>query len=778
MFSKLKVLIVLSFLALAGCGLEIGESPAPEGEVRLEGYSCVNQISERVGEYFAGDLSEGQITEFVGCLKKSVSDFTRLMRRNPQDGVYNPEDLRIFINRIAKERELTPELLAEFMKIKQTFVGGRTDQISVSDLSAALNLLDDIEQAALILRPHVKIFNAELSGQISPERIAIELDQSSEALKQVLRIFISSLKASEKEYSLTDFEGFLEEFRKFIKWYEVFPDGRPAKDWIELVASAKEISTGGDRYVIKKNEWEPFLLSSQSVFIAFLKIKYGVTGQDLWQGIGLKNLIHVVDHVRDEVVQIISSRKDRLIPKQEVVRLIEALGKMDWLPFGLDAQLWTHGLELFTSQILDERQQGEFLGYRVSHLLKLGTEFESWASAQTFMTESIVPSERQSRTPSQPTPQVFMDQGAPSSVINHKEPEVIPLSWSEFENFMRNRRPLFMPDSRKVAITYERDLQALGVDYDLHNLSLTHMFYRILKLVYGSYGVRGEDGQFKLSGARLQQFYSDFFQVGVGLKWLDQRSGNAGGRSYVEGNLFTYASDGMSSEYSLSLSEGVDLIAYLLTAGQLTDGVYQALSGCRAGAIDFRGQAKIERSCVNQNLVGALTQVLDFAPALRKWLMRASENDLRQYTDLLMASAFSKTHSDPVWFEKSELSTIAVVILYSESVLTRFDKNQNQRLSNSEVLEAFPIFNHFIKNLSGDSTLSDGRTRAIYEFILHHRRAPSTFKDWLSLKWNSPVFAGASDPIYPIDSDRLALTEAFSVIINGLLNGAPPKNTD
>ena len=55
--------------------------------------------------------------------------------------------------------------------------------------------------------------------------------------------------------------------------------------------------------------------------------------------------------------------------------------------------------------------------------------------------------------------------------------------------------------------------------------------------------------------------------------------------------------------------------------------------------------------------------------------------------------------------------------------------------------------------------------RSIYEFILSECRAPESNMDRAYIKWNS---WGTSN--WEIHSDRMKLTQAFSVIINRLLN--------
>jgi len=773
LFFKRLFLFTFCF-TLTACGLKVGESPAPEGEVPLGGYSCVNQISEKASLYFEGRLEDAEIASFMDCLKKSVSDFPKRMRAD--NGFYAPEALMDFINRIAKGRQLTPALLEQFMKIKQTFVGGRVDRISRSDLAAALGLIDDLKQAALILRPHMKVFNPKLGAQIPPEKIALELDQASEALTEASRIFLVSLRKTERPYSLKDFEKFLTEFRSFINWNDVFPSARSPKDWVELIASAKEISTGGDRYEIQKGEWEAFLSLSRSAYIAFLKVKYGVVGQNLWADVGLKNLVHVVDQVRDEVIRVISSRKNRLLPKEEVTRLLQSIEGLGWMPFGLSAKTASDALELIATKILDGGFQGTFPGFRVQHVLKAADEFESWASTQNYISKQVVAPKDDKKAP-----QVFISSITDQSVSSPKEEEFVPVGWVEFRKFLSSRRPLFLPNSYLVNLDYAGNLNKNGVEFDLHNLSATHLFYRVLKLVFESYGRRDEAGDFRLSGPALQQFYTDFFSLGVALGWLDSRSTTAGSRSYVEGNLFTYDSDGIGNqEYGMNLSEGVDLIAYLLTAGKITDRLYEGFSSCQKGPVDFRGDAKVLRSCVEGELVPQLEKVLTMAPALKAWVKTLNSEEAKKYSHLLLQSAFSQAHSDEKWVEKSELSTLAVVVLYSESVMTRYDGNHDGTLSDEEVDQAFPIFRDFINSLalrtvqnswvasyllmSGDQ-LTDDALHSIFEFILFFKRAPQSSSDLMSVYWNA-----RPEPGWVINSDRMDLTEAFSVIINGLLN--------
>jgi len=782
---KLSSILFLALFILSGCGLKIGEDPIPEGEVELKGYSCVNQISEKVKAYFNSELSEEEIKVFVGCLKSSVGDFTKRVGRKDTD-VFSPEDMRAFINRIATGRKLNEKLLGEFMKIKQTFVGGRVDQISRADLASAMKLLDDIKRAALILRPHVKIFNSSLGDQVTADKIAIELDQASAALSEVSHIFVASLKNSENSYSLKDFEVFLDEFRKFIGWNEVFPDGREAVDWVELVASVKEISTGGDRYSIRKMEWETFLSFGRSVYIAYLKFKYGVNGQNIWTTVGLKNLIHVVDQVRDSVVELISARRDRVIPMSEISSLMNSLERLKWLPFGLDAATSAFAIQMISTKILERGDSDQFSGLRVFHILRLAYEFENWASTQNYISKKFMGEAR-----SQGGPSIFMSgQGSDRSEEIFSLNLGTPLGWEDYSGFLSGRRPLFMPDERRVALLYSEDLKENGVEFDLHNLSMTHIYYRLIRAVFESYGKLNGKGKLVLSASSLQEFYTDFFPLGQSLGWLDPRSKNAGARSYVEGNLFTYSADGLNEEYDMSLSEGVDVIAYLLTAGELTQSLYDGLKErCDMGEVDFRGEKKINRVCVQDWISTLLIQNLDFAPSLKNWLISLGAEDRARYSELLLNSSFSKKNSSIDWVEKSELSTLAVVILYSESVMTKFDSNRDGILVDEEASKAFPIFRKFIadlaKGMSDNKTViewisTDSFVKSVFEYILYFKRAPKTTWDYTQIIWNMGEIQAdlTENPGWEISSNRLALTESFSVIISQLLNTdpvVPPK---
>lgn len=748
-------------LCSVGCGLKLGEPPAPEGQVQIDGYSCVNQISKKVGDFFNYRLSEDEVTQFVDCLKKSVSDFSKRVG-NKGEAVYSPEDLRSFINLIVKDgNKLSPELLAEFMRLKQTFVGGDVNQITKSDLQSAMNVLDQIKKAALILRPHVKVFNPKLCAQIPPGQIAKELDMAYVALTEVSKIFVSLLKETSNPYSFTDLSQFFEEFRKFIKWYEYFPAASSTENWMKLLKSVKTIATGDDNNVIRREHWEPFLHFLKTSYILYLKTKYGVMNYSVFSGVGLKNFVHVVSDGLFDLTKAISRRSDRKITAPEIEKWTEAMEGMGWIPFGLNAKTAYAGLDLIFTKIFGGKK--EFQGIEVAQLLEVSRDFEEWSTLQGYIARKYAPQ----RTETSLIPKIM-------SYFEFEDVQdvVAPQDWPPLRRLISERRPIYRDQNPMVFLADAADLSGYGVRMDLYNVSMTHLVSSVLSLIYKSYG-QIQDGEPKMSSDSLQKFYEDFYELGVGLKWLDPRSRTAGRRSYIEGNLFTYAANGFSKDYDLDLSEGIDLVAYLLSGGKMTDYIYDDLyTQCEKGVTDIVGKQKLLRTCVNEHLGRALLNSLSNAPNLRAWIMNLSPEDLNRYAELLLNAGFSHANSDLMWVERSELSTIAVIILYSESVLTRFDANRDGRLDDAEVKVPFPLFKEFISGLAKQGNpkgkdLTEDQARSLFEFILYYRRMPESYSDQLSIWWNAD-----ENPSYDVNVDRLGLTEAFSVIINKLLN--PP----
>ena len=202
--SKLPIICGL-VVAMAGCGIQLGQkAPGPyEMKPSPSQYTCVSQIAERVEDYINSRMSDEDIAGFVGCLQHAFFLFDQTFHGHQVRGHFTPNEIRTFIenNFLPRDRKISDELLSQFMVIKQTLVGGDVDKISHSDLGAANEILGQIRDEAIRLRPFVSVLNPKLVKDADPATIGPRLIQASQALAASVQVIGNLLARSQHPYS-------------------------------------------------------------------------------------------------------------------------------------------------------------------------------------------------------------------------------------------------------------------------------------------------------------------------------------------------------------------------------------------------------------------------------------------------------------------------------------------------------------------------------------------------------------------------------------------------
>jgi hypothetical protein len=260
-----------------------------------------------------------------------------------------------------------------------------------------------------------------------------------------------------------------------------------------------------------------------------------------------------------------------------------------------------------------------------------------------------------------------------------------------------------------------------------------------------------------ISQDELRQFYMDVRELGIAFKLFDPTSMTAADSRFLEGNLFTYASNG---DRYLSLAEGTDLVSFMFSSKGLSSKMYNLVHdqcakwtvgcagnqpGCHIGGKDVFGVDTISTECFNHFAMGALYQQLwDHMPNLIKFYSALPElGDNKPQEDRVYRETFScmvetvarSKGANPKWIGISDTDQIAALEHYLEAMFVRFDANHSGTLNRQETLTAYPV----LKNVIYDEVKkrvsflnSDDDLQAVLTYILAQGTIPST-DDWGSL---------------------------------------------
>lgn len=695
---------VLSFCL--GCGLNLGEKAPEPAPLSLDGrgYSCIGQIAENVQAYVRDELSEDEINAFVGCLQKAFVNFAQLTRGS-DGGKYHPNEIRKFIERyFLKDQVISDSLLHEFMVLKQVFVGGDDQRISKLDLQSVVSILEDIRVEALRLKPHLKVLNYNLKRP--PEHLGLSLRQAQDALNQTIRTFSSRIARSKKVYRYENLSKLMTEFRDFSNWEQHFPEALPTEYWVNFIKIFSELSMGRKAEGFSADDWNELLRSFSHWYMVILQYRLGVQGQNLLSGVGFENIRFLADEFFRLIEDTIHRQPESTVTYEQLNQLFLALKDLNWLPGAVRVQSINQLAHILFDRVFSSPSLGvanpKSPGLDLYVFSQMNGEFQRWANIQAQLIEQyeVKPSIDSNSElillsgPRRPRASRLVSPKLINSLVGVNNSE-----WTEFSRVQSLMRPLYAPASALVWIVKKRDFAKYKVESGFHDLSAKNLLRTLVGLLFRGYSTdRVARWDAMLTDSQLQQFYKDFFDFGVDLGLVDRRSQNAGLRAFIEANTFTFAANGVERDEagasSVQFPEVMELLAFLYSGSRMNQDVVKSLRKVcpEVGPLDQYGNPTLSRSCVSQHVVWSLTDYSENLPALREFVKRLTPTQQVQLGEIWLAMAYSQTNSDPQWIESAELCTVNVINHYIETILLRFDKNENGHLENHEVSVAAPIF--------------------------------------------------------------------------------------
>jgi hypothetical protein len=297
----------------------------------------------------------------------------------------------------------------------------------------------------------------------------------------------------------------------------------------------------------------------------------------------------------------------------------------------------------------------------------------------------------------------------------------------------------------------------------------------------------------------------------------------------------------------MTFPEAMEYFAFLYSGGNLATQIYTQLlalspsdcprepffkpSGERVDNpgpeyADVLNPPRVARSCVSKYLPTILAKTGENMPGLQDFLTRADAKTASTFVDN-MIEASRASYSDDGWVEYSEISVVAVVTQYEETLMTRYDLNYDDLLQSNELFSlgtppdswsdsaflppvpgkgcsdstcsaqawirrpkpkattpppptAEDVFAGFIQHYSSEiagTTLSEADSRGAFRYIVTNKAVPPGGLVGLAevnLHWYWP-----SSPTL----NRESLSEIFRLIIGRLINapassGAAPAAAD
>jgi hypothetical protein len=801
-----RLLLYAALLLPVACGLHIGEKAPPASDLTASSgqFACVGQIGKKAEQFVNNELKENDINVFVKCLQNAFRNFNQYMKGERDRDTFTPEEIRTFIHRLLPpdSSQISDQLLHQFMLIKQNLVGGPLDSITRPDLESAIDILDQIRGEAVRMQPFIPILNPRLlelekvkDRQLKIPQLGNRIADAQKAAAITGRVFGNILSKSQKPYLIKDLEKFVEEFRQFLKWEEHFPGGHSAYEWVRLAAAFKDTAVAPGKDKITGEQWAPLFRNGVEWYLSYIKYDVAIKDQgELFDGLGLQNVIGLGDQVLLLLNDAVNTHPNQRLPFETVKELFSALEGVKWLPKNIRAESLQAAVRVVVNRIMGDplkpgcdraKSDTGVTPYAVSGIKH---EFDLWKEIQLALQERYAEDRAEKRKTAETTLPALQ---VPVAVLDESRARE---AWDQFIDKYKGTRPLFKEGHARVFLASER---YSNFENGFYNLSKLNIVRAMVNLLFMGYANRTSNSWMDstISQDQVQTFYENVKGLGQDLGFMDPRTTTAGKRTFLEGKLFTYASDGIADSHpNLTFQQMMQELSFLYSGGNLGRELYNRVRTlCSEGPLDtiFKNP-KLDRRCVKFNLTNEMIKEVDTMPGLTAFLGRLDAKQQLKYAQTLMDSAFNRKNLEKEpdgaeYVEMSEFSTMAVIAQYAEAVLTKYDVDpQDEILSEVEVNGALPVFGNLafettplLKQLS--SFLPPWILRVLgfksfaengFKFVIRYGELPAG-EDFLHIFEHT---YGHLDQWY-LKTDRQGLTQVFATLIQKISEQAAAKST-
>jgi hypothetical protein len=744
MRSKLRAAVALAVGASTGCGI-LGT----KGDVSsLFQYNpgnlgCLNTAGANAQAFLAGTIARSDWDATFSCATSSLNMFTRFVISSDPSG-YTKADIQSFVGKfLLTNAPVTDALVEAGFQLKAAVLGG-TDQIFTNDeINKFVTLINLLQTESDALLPMMGVAHNDYSGLFSLA------DAEAASLARIG----AAIPGGSQTFTWTALQTLLNEVGKIV--------GQPAPQIASYVPVAKAIALGGDPTGIGGTEWVSTLTTIGSYLAAGLPI-YGVDMNSFGSlGIAGSFLNQVLARGATAFGQTMALNGGAL-PLSRLNSLLEALPSA-WFTVDLkgviEPTIATVFTKLFPSAIP--------LSIDPQSLSTLTTLMSTWSNEQVAL-EAIFNS--QNLDPDGVVPEAFVD--ASVSWAQGRDAATTAAA-SKLAYLAAHYVPLFKGDDQEITYT-------AWETHSLNDMTKILWMRSAAELLLTAYA----GGPTSLANViQLETFVNDFMGIALAFKLVqpaDPTNPNAlPDKRFFEADTFTFSANG---DFHLDIDEGVYLVAGLYSAALLSNRIRAGTEPTCALATqpsqEPLGWQWQDINCFRQIFFGQYELFWQHFPHLVAYMatLTAAQRDQMRVNIENAGRLHGTTDSTIASFD---IQSMAGAMQYVETLIMRFDADQDQTLDVAESLAAFPVFDNFLaKNIkciypnnSLINTSNQSMMEAIFTDIISTGTLPSTSVGGMIdfLVW----WAGEGLGTWKYNADRMKLYGVFGAIGVASQNATP-----
>ncbi|NDD91726.1 hypothetical protein EBZ37_06540 [bacterium] len=708
---------LFSTLALvSGCGI-LGKNDAVSRNMSYAdpGMACLDGFSETLAQYKEGTLAEAQWQKSMDCVNNSLETFQKFVTPSAAEG-YSLSEMHLFVSKfLLTTAPVSQELVRGIFEFKAALLGGPTDRISPAELNRLLSNLEQIKE----ISSEVLTALRRVRRDPTDENWIRFSDVAREAGQKMAALLPAEAFAS---VSLQTIEAFVNEARNF----GVDIDPRLARAGLAI----KKLLVGGSDQEIEPDSWREF-----ARLIGRAIGPLGMITQSQENGsAAIFDRREVFTETLNQVAAILRSSMayhGGVWPLALFDQIIDNLPSA-WLP--ARAQVVKSTLRPLTQKILGSRTRDAIDESAVQIVL---TFLDDWSRGSAHINQlfSIIGRDSVSWAELISMSQAYQDQLS--------DPRA-KADAARLVSLIKFYQPILSAGDGMISLHR-------GQNYTKAQLSQVHWTNLMAKRFLKAYAAPRGNGT--ISQSDLANFFGDFMDFAADVHFLDPTTIDMPARRFRDMDLFTLASDGNGE---LNEQEVTYFLTYIVSIGNLSKRISDSVvPRCPRGAKDPFGTYYVTKDCFIYNYFSQHQSLWDHFPKLSSYYSSLSSSQ-RAKTESEMEISSRRYGISDLPVGGIDIQGYSGLIHYAETIMARFDRNEDGILVLDEVLAAYPVFKRILAETGKLDMRDDALIQAVLTYIVKYQEIPK--QDLKFITWY------ASRPFWKLNADRGGLFNLISKI--------------
>lgn len=677
MFTKKHVILPIICVLISSCTNE-NLVYLTEPNVEVKGAGCLATSLSKFDLYFKGGMQDQEVAAFWDCMETTLKSVDRYLKGDGEGGSFKKLALKNFVSKhFLKSEEpggivLTDKMLDEVMEIKRLFLGGSRELLAPQEIRKVYRVFRDLKVLTVRLNPQMKLLFSN-NKKAAPD--ATELSNAVTVLSETLLGIGQLLSNEQNGYKIERFENFVRELHKIIG----DPNDPSEIEWLKFVPAFQEMKNIfllTDKNSIEPKEWIILSRLIGQGFSLYYRSKYFLNSKSLLSLNSSSEIPKILDNVYFILKEALERRSDKAFSTSEFRNIIDALELNGLLPDFMDKQDLIKIWEIVVDRILvvpgqRDRNPNGLGDAELSYGRKL---WQDWDYSQRFLLGAATDANR-------------------PDIINLLS--FMDLPWA------------FKLDNLKRLI-FAEPLQG-GSDIELiTEVNMLRTAFNALVKAYNPEDLALDIDELKTATEDLKPL---LIQLGL----VSKTDVNFHNTLFLYSNLFMPFSNGDDRIDPLELTY---FVVYVFKAETASNLFFEDLNiAC------VQSPEKLYRQeCFRNKFRAGFNKAFENLPNLIGYTegLKKDKDWLNFTKDFELAVRKKETPKD--FISKSEIAQIFMLTQFIETIMMRYDQDNNKTLDINEGLSAVPLFQLEISKISGIDDPEE--LKVLFTYLLRYGEAP------------------------------------------------------